>query len=176
MAARARRVESVATTATKSTLAVAGEIDAWCTKCKMDLNHRICALADGKVKRVLCLTCKTEHMYHKPKTAPAAAANGAAKAPRSTAKKTGTGRTTAAEREAAAAKAERIRVNTWERAIAGQPSNAFRQFRITESFNEGDLVRHTKFGDGVVARVVDRMKVEILFQDGAKTMAHGQSS
>lgn len=153
--------------------ATAGEIDGWCTKCKMDLNHRICAMVGDTVKRVLCLTCKTEHNYHKPKNTPAAAKT--AKVAKTGAKKAGTGRTTAAEREAAAAKAERIRVNTWERAIAGQPSNAFRPFRITESFNEGDLVRHTKFGDGVVARVVDRMKVEILFQDGSKTMAHGQA-
>ena len=152
---------------------VAGEIDAWCTKCKMDLNHRICAVVEGKPKRVLCLTCKTEHNYHKPKTGPAAVK--AAKSPAKAGARKTTGRTTAAEREAAAAKAERVRVNTWERAIAGQPSNAFRPFKITESFNEGDLVRHTKFGDGVVARVVDRMKVEILFQEGAKTMAHGQA-
>jgi hypothetical protein len=166
-------VATATATATKASLAVAGEIDAWCTKCKMDLNHRICAMHEGKPKRVLCLTCKTEHNYYKPKTGPAAEKKVAAKT--GTKRATGTGRTTAAEREAAAAKAERIRVNTWERAIAGQPSNAFRPFRITESFNEGDLVRHTKFGDGVVARVVDRMKVEILFQDGAKTMAHGQA-
>lgn len=159
----------MATVITKK-VAVAGEIDAWCTKCRMDLNHRVVAMVGDQVKRVFCLTCKTEHNYHKPKSAPAAAAKRAAPGG---AKKT-TGRTTAAEREAAAAKAERARVNTWERAIAGQPSSAFRPFRITETFGEGDLVRHSKFGDGVVARVVDRMKVEILFQDGARTMAHGQ--
>jgi len=153
--------------------AVAGEIDAWCTKCRMDLNHRIVAMVGDNVKRVFCLTCKTEHNFHKPKNAPAAA-GGPVKI---TAKKTVArgGRTTAAEREAAAQKAERSRVASWERAIAGQPANAFRSFRITDSFSEGELVRHTKFGDGVVTRVVDRQKVEILFQDGPRTMAHTQS-
>lgn len=151
--------------------AVAGEIDAWCTKCRMDLNHRIVAMVGDQVKRVFCLTCKTEHNFHKPKSGPAA---GPAKRAAATGARKTAGRTTAAEREAAAAKAERARIDTWERAIAGQPSSAFRPFRITESFAEGDLVRHTKFGDGVVSRVVDRMKVEILFQDGPRTMAHGQ--
>jgi hypothetical protein len=35
-------------------------------------------------------------------------------------------------------------------------------------------VRHSKFGDGFVVRVIDRGKIEILFQDGPRTMAHGQ--
>jgi hypothetical protein len=87
------------------------------------------------------------------------------------------GRTTAAEREAAAAEGgARCAWRAGRSAIAGQPTSAFRIFRITESFSEGDLVRHTKFGDGVVARVVDRLKVEILFQDGSRTMAQGQPS
>jgi hypothetical protein len=162
----------MASVATVKKPATAGEIDAWCTKCRMDLNHRIVAMVGDQVKRVLCLTCKTEHNFHKPKSAPAAAVRAASSGPPSGKKPAG--RSTAAEREAAAAKAERARVHTWEKAIAGQPSSAFRAFRITESFAEGDLVRHTKFGDGVVARVVDRAKVEILFQDGARTMAQGQ--
>lgn len=153
--------------------AVAGEIDAWCTKCRMDLNHRIVAMVGDQVKRVFCLTCKTEHNFHKPKSAPSPAA--AKRASTRPAAARG-GRTTAAEREAAAAKAERTRVASWERAIAGQPANAFRSFRVTESFAEGELVRHSKFGDGVVTRVVDRQKVEILFQDGSRTMAHTQSA
>jgi hypothetical protein len=139
----------------------------------MDLNHRVVAMVGDQVKRVFCLTCKTEHNYHRPKTAPAAPA-ARREAAGSARKSARPGRSTAAEREAAAAKAERARTATWERAIAGQPASAFRPFRITESFAEGDLVRHTKFGDGVVSRVVDRMKVEILFQDGPRTMAHGQ--
>lgn len=162
----------MATVVTKKP-AAADEIDAWCTKCRMDLNHRIVAVVGDNVKRVFCLTCKTEHNFHKPKNAPAVAAGPV----KITAKKTVArgGRTTAAEREAAAQKAERSRVASWERAIAGQPANAFRSFRITDSFSEGELVRHTKFGDGVVTRVVDRQKVEILFQDGSRTMAHTQS-
>ena len=59
-------------------------------------------------------------------------------------------------------------------ALAGQPSTAFKPYRITLKFSQGELVRHPKFGDGVVARVIDRGKAEILFKDGPRTMAHGQ--
>ena len=39
------------------------------------------------------------------------------------------------------------------------------------SFHEGDLLRHKKFGDGVVTRVIDAHKVEVLFRDEARTLA-----
>mgnify|MGYP001305101906 FL=1 len=39
------------------------DIDAWCTKCKMLLEHRVVAAVGGRPVRVLCLTCKSEHNY-----------------------------------------------------------------------------------------------------------------
>ena len=53
-------------------------------------------------------------------------------------------------------------------------SVSFEAFRISLVLSQGELIRHPKFGDGVVARVIDRGKVEILFKDGPRTMAHGQ--
>lgn len=150
-----------------------GEIDSWCTKCKLDLGHRIIAMVGDVVKKVECRTCGSHHLYRKPKSdkgaaaapRPRAAASGSEKAPASRA---GGGRVTAAQR------AERELVATWEGAIAGKPPNAFKPYRITNTFGQGELIKHPKFGDGVVSRVIDRGKVEILFQDGARTMAHGQ--
>ena len=63
----------------------------------------------------------------------------------------------------------------WEQAIAGKPATAFKPYRISNVLGAGELVRHPKFGDGVVARVIDRGKVEVLFKDGPRTMAHGQA-
>ncbi len=151
-----------------------GEIDAYCTKCKLDLTHRIIAMVGDAVKKVECKTCGSHHLYRKPKSEREAEAAAAVKAG-SVAKKPraeGAPRT-ASERHAAAERAERERVSTWERAIAGQPTSAFRPYTVKGSLQQGELVRHSKFGDGVVAKVLDRAKVEILFQDGARTMAHG---
>ena len=44
---------------------------------------------------------------------------------------------------------------------------------MAASFSEGDLLRHKKFGDGVVTRVIDDHKVEVLFRDEARTLAQG---
>lgn len=154
-----------------------GEIDSYCTKCKLDLTHRIIAMVGDEVKKVECKTCGSHHLYRRPKSetlAPAASKT-----------KVITKRDGGDERErerkpvgakaAAAAQRERDQTSQWEHAIAGQPMGAFKPYRISVSFSAGELVRHPKFGDGVVARVIDRGKVEILFQDGPKTMAHGQT-
>jgi hypothetical protein len=151
-----------------------GEIDAYCTKCKLDLTHRIIAMVGDAVKKVECKTCGSHHLYRRPKSErdarmrvledkQRASADGKPKAPR-----------TNAEKVSAAQRAEREQTNTWERAIAGQSSGAFKPYRITLTLGQGELVRHPKFGDGVVSRVIDRGKVEILFKDGPRTMAHGQ--
>ena len=65
------------------------------------------------------------------------------------------------------------RERTWEKSIAGKGVNEFRPYRVSEIFDEGDLVRHSKFGDGVVTRLLEGKKVEILFKDDARTLAHG---
>ena len=38
-------------------------IDDHCPRCKLLLNHAIASLMDGKVAKVICQTCLTEHPY-----------------------------------------------------------------------------------------------------------------
>lgn len=40
-----------------------GEFVTMCTRCKLELNHRITLLNGDVPKRVLCLTCQTEHAW-----------------------------------------------------------------------------------------------------------------
>jgi hypothetical protein len=134
----------------------------------MVLNHRIIAMVGAAPKRVECSTCNSHHNYRA--TAPGekkTAAGGA----------TGTTRTAGpkAPRMSAAAsralQAEADHRNIWEKAIAGKAMGDFVNYRISNTFEQGDLVRHSKFGDGVVTRVIDIRKVEVLFKDEARTLA-----
>jgi hypothetical protein len=151
-----------------------GEIDAYCTKCKLDLTHRIIAMVGDAVKKVECKTCGSHHLYRRTKVDKDAAVAAGVKAGSATRRpRSEGGPRTASERHAAAERAERERVSTWEKAIAGQPTAAFKAYSTKSNFGQGELVRHPKFGDGVVARVIDRAKIEVLFQDGSRTMAHG---
>jgi hypothetical protein len=68
------------------------------------------------------------------------------------------------------------RERQWEKAIAGRAMSDFRVYRVSQVFQEGDLVRHSKFGDGVVMRIVDQNKVEILFKDEARMLAQNLST
>jgi len=155
-----------------------GEIDSYCTKCKLDLTHRIIAMVGDEVKKVECKTCGSHHLYRRPKSEKlspiAAKVKASATSSSSTTRADGGERKTASARATAAAQRERDQTSQWEHAIAGQPMSAFKAYRVTLTLGQGELVRHPKFGDGVVARVIDRGKVEILFKDGPKTMAHGQ--
>jgi hypothetical protein len=163
----------VTTTTTKKPK-TGGEIDAYCTKCKLDLTHRIIAMVGDAVKKVECKTCNSHHLYRRPKTErDAAHARLVKRAEDRKAASPTAG--TKAERSARAEKAEREQVNAWEHAIAGKPSSAFTAYRISLHFGPGDLVKHPKFGDGVVAKIIDQSKVEILFKDGPRTMAQGVS-
>ncbi|WP_437554498.1 MULTISPECIES: hypothetical protein [unclassified Sorangium] len=161
---------------TTKKLRTGGEVDAWCTKCRLDLTHRIIAMVGDVVKKVECKTCMSHHLYRQPKSEREnrAAARASARSSSEPRAASSSPRGGGAERLTAAQRAERDQTLAWERAIAGQPSGAFKPYRITLTFGEGELIHHSKFGDGVVAKVIDRGKIEILFKDGPRTMAHGQ--
>jgi hypothetical protein len=147
-------------------LRAGGEIDGWCTKCKLVLNHRIIAMNGAIPARVECSTCTSHHNFRARAPgdkAPAGASTSsrASAAPRSTRGPT---------------KAQKVlidRERSWEKAVNGKAVSDFRPYRVSEVFEEGELVRHSKFGDGVVLRLLEGRKVEVLFKDDSRTLAHG---
>ena len=44
------------------------EIDAYCTRCRLDLAHTIIAVVGNQIGRVICNTCNSQHKYYPPKT------------------------------------------------------------------------------------------------------------
>jgi hypothetical protein len=153
-------------------LRVAGEVDSWCTRCRLVLNHRIVSMKNGKAYQVECLTCRTTHLW-RPTAPPDKAVPSSAIAdgpPGRSAART----TRSASKTPRASPAMRHE-QQWETAIAGRGVLEFKPYNVGGSFREGDLLRHKKFGDGVVTRVIDAHKVEVLFRDEAKTLAQGMS-
>jgi hypothetical protein len=151
-------------------LRVAGEVDSWCTRCRLSLNHRIVSMKNSKPHQVECLTCRTQHLWRPNPPGDRPAVSGAADHGRATAA-AGT-RATPSGRPPRVTHAMRHE-QLWEKAIAGRGVSEFKTYNVGASFQEGDLVRHRKFGEGVVTRVIDAHKVEVLFRDEAKTLAQG---
>jgi len=146
---------------------VAGEVDSWCTRCRLVLNHRIVSMKSSKPHQVECLTCRTQHLWRP-------AAPGDRPGRPTTSDGAGGSKTTQSARPPRMSHATRHE-QLWEKAIAGRGVTEFKTYNVGANFHEGDLVRHRRFGDGVVTRVIDAHKVEVLFRDEAKTLAQGMS-
>ena len=158
-----------------------GEIDAWCTQCKADKVHRIIALVGPTPKKVECLSCKGHHMYRATQAQKDAAAahKRASKSTLGEASRSsprvlataGVAPVRALRGASAARKREDDLHAAWERAVTGKDFAAFKPYRIDKVFAKGDLIRHSKFGEGIVATILDTNKCEILFKDGMRTLA-----
>jgi hypothetical protein len=150
-------------------LKTGGEVDSWCTKCKLVLNHRIIAMVGGTPVRVECSTCGSHHNF-RPR-APGEKAPSVVRSSSSSAGSSGPRSTRLSVTKAQQALLDREKA--WEKATSGKAVNEFRPYRVDQTFAEGDLIRHKKFGDGVVTRILDPKKVEILFKDEPRTLAQG---
>jgi hypothetical protein len=130
---------------------VGGDIDAWCTRCKMNLGHTILAMMGERPVRVRCNTCQGEHNYR-----------GEPEAPRKG------GWEPAASRERA-----RPAVTSWEALLAGKDLSRARKYSAKEKFAQDEVLQHPTFGLGLVQEVRGD-KIQVAFKAEVKTLVHGK--
>jgi len=128
----------------------AGEdIESWCTKCKLELGHTIIAMVGNLPKRVKCNTCNSEHNYRaKPARKQKTGASGQRKKARGKTYKDYLTLLTEADRSSA------------------------RGYSIKSTFSENDVIKHPKFGTGLVQSRVKANKIEVLFENGPRLLIH----
>lgn len=146
---------------------VGSEIDAWCTSCRLTLNHRVVAMVAGLPKRVLCLTCNKQHNFRRPKGEGASEPSVASSKTGSSASK--------AKKGAAIAPKSPSPAREWQTNVADRDSADFVPYSIHTTFEAGQLVSHPKFGSGYVKETLASQKLCILFKDGPRTLVHGRS-
>ncbi len=128
-------------------------IDAWCTKCKLELSHTIIAMMNNVPKRVQCNTCNGHHNYR---------AKPSGKSPPQS--NTSTRKTRSPEAE----------YNEYmSRFLGVDPSHAT-QYNIRGNFREDELIDHPTFGIGIVLSIIQINKIEILFKAGHKLLVQNQ--
>lgn len=133
---------------------VGGDIDAWCTRCKMILGHTILAMVGSRPARVRCNTCQGEHNY-----------KAGAVEPRKG------GWEPKADRERRQSKPE---VTSWEALLAQKDVSRARRYSARERFETDDVVDHPVFGIGLVQEVHgDKMRVA--FKADTKLLVHGKA-
>lgn len=127
---------------------VGKEIEAYCTKCKVDRLHVIETLkSDGNINRVICRTCEGSHQFRLPKSEKAR-------------KSRSSGSRTRRARGAV--------VVTEEELSSAKP------YSMTGVFEVGDVIRHKKFGPGKVVAVKPGGKIEVGFETGGKLLVCGE--
>jgi len=134
-----------------ATPAVGKDIDSFCTKCDMVLNHVIVAKVGETVKRVKCLTCNTEHAYK--------SATKAAAAPK--------------KKRAVGVRAGKVVATDYDTLMRGRDLSRAKKYKPADRFAKSDVLNHTQFGIGIVLGEKDGSKIEVAFADGQKTLVHG---
>ena len=133
---------------------VGSDIEAYCPKCKGDTSHTIITKYEDEIRRVQCSPCGDVHSYRKPR----GEVEDELPEP------------VAAKKRAAAKKP------TWAEARARLSEKAVahaRHYSIRETYGEGNLVSHPKFGLGFVTEISEN-KVELTFQDERRVLIHNR--
>lgn len=131
-------------------LKVGGELDAWCTTCRLMKWHTIVALVDGKPAKVECQGCGKQHQYRA--QPPGAAGDKGPRAPRARAAKSATPAPPPVD---------------FETLLGGRAGEA-RPYSPNETYAVNDVVRHPTFDLGVVTATPAPQKIELTFRDGSK--------
>jgi hypothetical protein len=131
---------------------VGKDVDSWCTRCKLMLAHTIEAVSGDKITRVHCNTCKSQHAFR---------ANPPARvAPRK-------GRSAAGTKDGGPAP------DSFEALMRGKDPHSARRYVLAERFKQGELIKHSQFGLGVVRSLKGLDKIEVVFADTPRTLVHG---
>lgn len=134
------------------------EIDAYCTRCRMDLTHRIIAVVNNKPVKVECRTCYGTHNYRAPKSSPVPAE-----------------RTSAGSIAPRPKPAPRAKSSPEEHvSVAPPPGARIHGYRMTEKFAKDQWVSHKTFGTGVVTQVLGDDKIEVHFDGNSKVLVHNR--
>ncbi len=131
---------------------VGGEVDAWCTRCKMILAHTVVAIEGTRIARVLCNTCKSDHVYR-------AGPPGEGRPPR--------------ERDAISVRPSTV-VLTYDEKVSGKDPASARLYNVKDAYKVDEIVRHPAFGIGIVLAVKDPHKIEVMFRTDVKVLVQNK--
>ena len=125
------------------------ELIHWCTRCKLDLNHRVIRVDNGVPKRVLCLTCQSDRIYRPKSLSTRKAASG----------------------KAAAAKL--VQENALREKLHGSKRPP-KVYTMDGVYKLDDVISHQTFGLGLATEIVSSDKMQIFFDDGMRLLKCGR--
>lgn len=139
-------------------LKVGGEVDAFCTRCKMVLAHTILAVWAERIKKVRCNTCMGEHAFRASEPGTRSPRVGSSASP------------------GVSKRPEKPSGSSYETLMEGKSRASARRYNPKERFEVGNLVEHPSFGLGVIAAVRGLDKIDVAFPGTVKTLLHNRGA
>lgn len=142
-----------------SQIGVGKEILSFCNKCKLTLAHIIVTMkSHTDADKVMCKTCKGTHTFKDPSATKKSATPKVAKI-------------TGMKLGKAKAKSTQTVEELWTSAM-NRTTRHSKEYSIKGIFEVGDLIAHPTFGPGIVERILDGSKIEVIFRDDFRTLVH----
>jgi hypothetical protein len=131
---------------------VGSDIEAFCPKCRADTTHVVITKYEDEIRRVQCNPCGDVHSYRKPR-----------------------GEMDDEPPEPLAVKKRaQLKKPTFEEYLAHAKVETARPYGFRETYANGDVVNHPKFGLGFVSELLSDDKLEITFKDGRRILVHNR--
>ena len=125
-------------------------VDGRCLGCKDVTRHKVLTVQEDKPKLVLCSQCRDEHKFKAPPPS---------------------------KEERARIAAEKMRIKRqeeererWAEMRPGMIEAKAKDYSMDGLFKKRDLINHPVFGLGLVEKKAGPRKIEVLFEDGCRTM------
>lgn len=145
-----------------NTLSVGKEVLSVCNKCKLILAHIVLSLKDHKTAdKVQCKTCKGTHTYKDPSQ-------------QSKTKSKLSVKKIVSHHGKNSKSHNNIPIgDMWLKAINNSTAPQ-KDYATNAKFILGDIINHPSFGQGVVEKLIDQNKIEVLFKDNYRTLLHNK--
>ncbi|PTL80978.1 hypothetical protein [Vitiosangium sp. GDMCC 1.1324] len=145
---------------------VGGEVDAFCTRCRLTLAHTILAMVGTKIARVRCNTCNGDHAFR--------SAPGTTDRPSPSASRSSSGGTGGTRAPRASRSSEEKVIISFEEQLAGKDIANAPRYSPKDTYQMDQVIQHPTFGLGLVTAVRGD-KVDITFKSETKTLVHGRA-
>jgi len=143
------------------TTSVGDETDSICPRCDDETIHRVVAMKEKKIHLVICSRCKSQHRYRP------SLATITRKVPLPSERQA----KVLKKVEAARTPRRQLSLKEWQglKEVAGEMEPV--PYDPTASYSEKQIVSHPTFGLGFVRKVIDKSKIEVVFEYEVKVLA-----
>lgn len=157
-----------------------------CGRCSDVTGHVVMLVLDGEIAKVECKACGSVHKYRETKTAKPRAKEPAVRRVRAgqsreqaievgspssrIASLSGTEKSRSSGRSASRISSKAKLESAWQEAMVRHSADTPIPYAMAGSYAVRDFLEHSVFGRGEVIAVVPPDKMDVLFEDGVKTL------